>query len=312
MKRVIKHKLEMDLGIKRPWVGIGLLLISGLGFSSSIIIASMVIKRGVGVDTCNVVRYLVATALLFVYQKATAKAIRIPPRERYTALALGITVFVMGIGYLGATRYIPVSGAVLVFDTGPFFVIFISRFTEKEPITIVRLAAVAAAFFGLFLALGVQHVNVLEIKGVLFALMAAVAMGTFIAVSSLTIRTAAPQVVNLHTLMSGTLLFVIFLFAKDEAVRSMTSRNLLGLCGSGFAIGIAYVAFYAGLKIIGPIKASMLMNTEPIFTIALATAVLGEELSLSNFIGAGLVIIGIIMIHGKFACNGIKLGRLHL
>jgi len=310
MKKGIKYKVLTDLGDTRPWIGIGLMLISGLGFSSSIIFASMVIKRGVAVNTSNAVRYLVATVLLFVYQKATEKPIKILPRERYTALALGSTVFMMGIGYLGATKYIPVSTAVLIFYTGPFFTIFISRFTENEPITIIRLTAIAIAFLGLSLAVGVQFTSIFQIRGVLFALMAAIAMGTFVAISSLTIRTADPQAVNLHTILSGTLLFIIFLFIGDEPVSAITSTNLFELCGSGFAIGAAYVAFYAGLKIIGPVKASMLMNTEPIFTIALAASIFGEKLSLINFIGAGLIISGIIMINCKFARNPIRVGRL--
>jgi hypothetical protein len=69
MKKGIKYKVLTDLGDTRPWIGIGLMLISGLGFSSSIIFASMVIKRGVAVNTSNAVRYLVATVLLFVYHR---------------------------------------------------------------------------------------------------------------------------------------------------------------------------------------------------------------------------------------------------
>ena len=312
IKQSVKHKLQVDLGNTRPWIGIGLLLISGLGFSSSIIIASMVIKQGVGVNTSNVVRYLVATVLLFVCQKVAKKPIKIQPRECYMALALGLTVFMMGIGYLGATQYIPVSTAVLVFYTGPFFTIFISRFTDNEPITIIRLTAVVIAFLGLSLALGIQATSIFQISGVLFALMAAIGMAIFVAVSSLTIRTADPQAVNLHSLFSGTLLFILFLFIGDDPANAITSTNLFGLCCSGFAIGVAYVAFYAGLKIIGPVKASMLMNTEPIFTIASATAILGEKLSCLKFIGAVLVIIGIIMITCKAARNPIRLRCLRL
>jgi drug/metabolite transporter (DMT)-like permease len=303
----VKHTVQKGLDNSRPWMGIGLLVLSGLGYSSSIIIASILMKRGVGVNTSNAARYLVATVLLLFYQKAGRKQIKILPRERYTALALGITVFIMGIGYLGATRYIPVSTAVLIFYTGPLFTVLISRFTENEPITIIRLMAIATAFMGLSLALGVQSAGSFQVKGVLFAFMAAIGMATFVTISSLAIRTADPQAVNLHTLFSGTLLFILFLcIENDTAPSAITSSNLFGLCGSGCAIAVAYIAFYAGLKIIGPVKASMLMNTEPIFTVALAAAILGEKLSFMKFFGAGLVIIGIVMINCKFARNPIR------
>ena len=49
----------------------------------------------------------------------------------------------------------------------------------------------------------------------------------------------------------------------DGTASSITQTGLLRLCGSGFAIAVAYITFYAGLKIIGPVKASMLLNIEP-------------------------------------------------
>jgi drug/metabolite transporter (DMT)-like permease len=77
----------------------------------------------------------------------------------------------------------------------------------------------------------------------------------------------------------------------------MTHDNFLRLSASGIAIGIAYIAFFAGLRIIGPVRASVLMNSEPIYTILLAAIMLGEELSHLQVLGAGLVVGGIIMVN---------------
>jgi drug/metabolite transporter (DMT)-like permease len=304
MDRITKgtgQELQAEPGNKRPWIGVGLVLASALGFSSSIVIASVMIRQGVGVNTSNAVRFLVATMLLFLCQKAAGRPVALSPRERYAALGLGITVFVMGIGYLGATKYIPVSMAVLIFYTGPIFTLFVSRFTEQEPITIVRLAAAFIAFLGLSFALGIHPLSISEVRGVLSALSGAIGMAAFVTIGSLTIRDVDPQAVNLHSLFGGTVLFLLFLFFGADPARGLTAINLMGLCGSGVAIGFAYVAFYAGLKMIGPVKASMLLNTEPIFTITSAAFILGEKLSYIKFIGAGLVILGIILINCKFA-----------
>ena len=276
--------------------GIGLLLISGLGFTSSILIASMAIKDGIDVNTSNTVRYFVATALLLTWYKTTGNAMKIMPRERYTALALGIPIFLMGVGYLGAIQYMPVSLAVLIFYTGPFLVIIISKFTENEPITILRLLAISIAFLGLILALEVRSTGLPPIRGILFAFMAAIGMAAFVSVSSLTIRAASLQVVNLYSLLGGTLLFGLFLIATGGPSNTITQSGLLNLCGSGISIAIGYGTFFSGLRIIGPIRTSMLMNSEPLFTVILAAALLGERLSYSQFIGAGLVIAGITLI----------------
>ncbi len=118
----------------RPFVGIGLLLISGLTFSVCILMAMMALKNGIDLNTSNVARYFVAAMMLFIYHKINKQSVITPKKELFTALALGITVFMMGIGYLGATRYIPVSLAVLIFYTGPFSFLSLQDSRKKNPL----------------------------------------------------------------------------------------------------------------------------------------------------------------------------------
>lgn len=286
-------------GNRSVTLGIGLLLIAGLGFTSSLLLANMTIKHGIDVNTSNAVRYLLASALLWTWRAAAGNPQKIMPRERNTALGLGMAVFLMGAGYLGATQYIPVSLAVLIFYTGPFFVIIISRFTENEPITILRLTAICVAFCGLILIMGVRTTGPLPIRGILLAFAAAIGMAAFVTVSSLTVRKASPQAVNLYSLFGGTLLFGLFLLIMGGPSGTITLSVALKLIGSGLSIAIGYITFFLGLKIIGPVRASLLLNVEPVYTIALAALLLGERLSYNQLIGAALVIAGIILITFK-------------
>ncbi len=279
-------------------LGVTLMLVSGLGFTCSILIASMATRGGIDISTSNVLRYFVAAMLLLAWHAASGTPVRINPRERYAALGLGFAVFLMGAGYLGATQYIPISLAVLIFYTGPFFIIIISRITEKEPITILRLTAICIAFSGLILALKVGSAGSLPIIGILFAFAAAIGMASFVTISSLTIRTASPQAVNLHSLVGGTLLFGLFLLIMGGPSGSITRNGLLLLLGSGFSLAVGFITFFAGLERIGSVRASILMNAEPVFTIIIAAILLGERLSLGQLAGAGLVVIGIILITG--------------
>lgn len=278
--------------------GVTLMLVSGLGFTCSILIASQATRGGIDISTSNVLRYFVAAVLLWAWHAASGTSMRINPRERYAALGLGFAVFLMGAGYLGATHYMPISLAVLIFYTGPFFIIIISRFTEKEPITIPRLTAICTAFIGLIMALKVGSTGSLPIVGILFAFAAAIGMASFVTVSGLAIRTASPQAVNLHSLVGGTLLFGLFLIAMGGPSGSITLNGLLLLIASGFSLAVGFITFFTGLKRIGPVRASILMNAEPVFTIIIAAILLGERLSTGQLAGAGLVVIGIVLITG--------------
>jgi drug/metabolite transporter (DMT)-like permease len=212
----------------------------------------------------------------------------------------------IGVGYISATWYIPVSLAVLIFYTFPFFVAIISRFTENEPIPIIRLVVIIIAFIGLALALEVQSVASLNWRGITYAFLAAIGCALLVTISSHTMRTADPQAVNFHCLAAGTVLFVVFLLISGGPARFVTQAGWLKLCVSSLTLGVGYVTFFAGLEIIGPFKTAMLMNMEPVTTVILAAILLGERLSSVQLLGAGLVIVGIILITDGFrkANNG--------
>jgi drug/metabolite transporter (DMT)-like permease len=296
MRRLPANSFDAVSGGTAKWVGVVLLLLSAAGFAINIIISNMAYRDGIGVPTINAVRHSVTIILLFLFLKIRGRQLKLPPRERYTGFALGITVFMMGVGYLGATQYIPVSVAVLIFYTSPFLIAVIARFTENEPITPIRLMAITIAFIGLALALQVHSVAGLNWRGVAFAFIATLGVSSFVVISSLTIRTAEPQAVNFHCLTTGTILFVAFMFFTGGPAAHIAMAGWTKLSAASLALTIGYVTLLVGLEMIGPVKTSLLMNAEPVFTILLAAVLLGERLSPIQLIGAGLVMAGIILI----------------
>jgi drug/metabolite transporter (DMT)-like permease len=292
------NQIELAPENAGSWIGVGLLLLSALGFTIAMLFANMAYKDGIDVHTTNAARYLATVVFLFLFQKIRGKKLGLPPRERYTSLALGISVFMMGLGYLGATQYIPISLAVLLFYTFPVFVAVIARFTENESITAIRLIAIIIAFIGLGLAMEVHSLTNLNWQGVAFGFLSSLGCTTFVIVNSRSMRTADPQAVNFHCLAAGTVFFAAFLFFTGGPTGMLSYSALSKLCVSGLALAVGYVTLFTGLEIIGPVKTSMLMNAEPILTITLAASLLGERLVSIQLIGAALVILGIILITG--------------
>jgi drug/metabolite transporter (DMT)-like permease len=283
------------------WVGFGLVLVSALGFSTTILMATMASRDGIDIHTINSVRHSVTVILLFLFLIIRRKQLKLPPRERYAGFVLGISVFMMGVGYLSATQYIPVSVAVLIFYAHPFLVAIIARFTENEPITPIRLMAITIAFIGLVFALGIQSVTGFNWYGIAFAFMGALGAASYVTISSLTIRTADTQTVNFHCLASATVLYVVFMLFNGGPAAHIAPAGWFKLSVSSLALTIAYVTFLIGIETIGPVKTTLLMNVEPILTIILAAILLGERLAFMQLIGAGFVMVGIILITREFS-----------
>jgi drug/metabolite transporter (DMT)-like permease len=284
----------------KRWVGAGLALLAALAFSMSILMATMANRDGVDIHTINTVRHSVTVVLLFLFLKIRRKQLKLPPRERYAGLSLGISVFMMGAGYLSATRYIPVSVAVLIFYTHPFLIAIIARFTENEPITPIRLMAITIAFIGLVFALGIQSVSGFNWYGIAFAFLAAMGAASFVSISSLAIRNADTQTVNLHCLTAATVLYVVFMLFKGDPAANIAPAGWFKLSVSSLAMTVAYVTYLIGIETIGPVKTSILMTAEPILTIILAAILLSERLSFMQLIGAGFVMAGIILITREY------------
>lgn len=299
MKTGLIHPSGAPGARKSNLIGTGLLVLSALGFTVALLSANMALKHGIDVHTANALRYSATVVLLFLFQKIRRKSVMLPPRERYTSLCLGISVFMMGIGYLGATQYIPISLAVLLFYTFPVFVAVISKFTENETLTKTRFIAIIIAFIGLGLALEIGSVTNLNWKGVTFGFLSSVGGTSFVVISSTSMRSVDPQAVNFHCLSGGAVFFWAFLLFTGGQIHPLSQPAMLKMVISGLAATMAYVTFFAGLKITGPVRSSMLLNLEPVLTIIFAAVLLGERLSILQLSGAFLVILGIVMITGE-------------
>jgi drug/metabolite transporter (DMT)-like permease len=300
MKSKPANTFDMVSRDTKTWIGFGLVLMAALGFSTNILFANMAYRDGIDIHTINAVRHFVTVILLFLFLKIRGKKLKLPPRERYASFVLGISVFMMGIGYLGATQYIPVSVAVLIFYTHPFLVAIFTRFTEKEPITPIRLLAITVAFIGLVFAMGIQTVGGLSWYGIAFGFLAALGAASYVTISSLTIRSADTQTVNFHCLTAGTVLYVVFLLFNGGPAEHIAPVGWFKLGVSSLALTIAYVTFLIGIETIGPVKTTILMNAEPILTILLAALLLGERLAPTQLIGAAFVMVGIILITREY------------
>lgn len=300
MKRIPDNPFGTVSSGTSTWIGFGLVLMAALGFSTNILFANLAYRDGIDIHTINAVRHFVTVILLFLFLKIRGKKMKLPPRERYVSLVLGISVFMMGIGYLGATQYIPVSLAVLIFYTHPFLVAIAARFTENEPITPIRLMAITIAFIGLAFAMGIQSVADLNWYGIAFGFLAALGAASFVIISSLAIRTADTQTVNFHCLTAGTALYVVFMLFNGGPAAHIAPAGWFKLGVSSLALTIAYMTFLIGIETIGPVKTTILMNAEPILTIILAAILLGERLSFTQLIGAGFVMAGIILITREY------------
>ena len=209
-------------------------------------------------------------------------------------LVTGICISVMSLGYLGSVKYIPVSLSVLLFFTFPFWVLIINYIIDREIPKLHKLFAFIVAFFGLALSLGPTW-EVLDLLGIVLVLCGSVASAGFIVAGSKAVQMIATPVLLFY---SNTL--AIFLVGAVMLYSDTFSINhtILGWTGIGavcllFTIGQVFL--FKGTKHTGSAQASLILNVEPIISIVAAIILVGEQMTIAQYIGVSVVITALFL-----------------
>jgi drug/metabolite transporter (DMT)-like permease len=80
-----------------------------------------------------------------------------------------------------------------------------------------------------------------------------------------------------------------------------TAKGWAGFAALPVFYTIAVTAFFAAISAIGPVRASLFMNIEPVVTIFFGFVVLGQVLTTYQMAGAALVIVAIVAVRWEGA-----------
>ena len=276
------------------WGGAAFLVVAALLLSLSMTLTPVAYEAGLSPLTIIALRPLSFTVVFWLLGRASGRRMALPSRERWIALVLGI-LFVLGTGgYLASLATLPVSLAVLVFYGYPLLTLLVASLFERRWPRPLQLGALLTAFFGLGLALGVDLTGLHPVG---LALVAAGALALALTFYWLG-RTLAGQdtwSVALHMNVSGFGLALLMLLAGGGPAwpdgQGAFGWLMLAMVLATFIVGL--FCSFRGVMLIGGVRAATIMNLEPVATIALAVAILGESLSPLQFAGAALVILAV-------------------
>ena len=96
-------------------------------------------------------------------------------------------------------------------------------------------------------------------------------------------------------LMGCVLVFSVIYLVVDPTLKwPAGTKAWLVMVGVVATYCLAISSFYAAISMLTPTRTSMLMNVEPIITIAAAALILGEALGDSQYLGA-VIVVGAIL-----------------
>ncbi len=280
---------------RHPWLGFALVLTATIAWSAQIVIAALIYDEGANPITILTFRAIAFAASLYLVMRWRGQPVRMPPRERYVSLGLGLLIGAQSFTYYSSIQYIPAGLAVLIFYTSPILVALAMRFVDGEPLTAAKLIALATAFLGLAITFQVEFES-LHPLGIAFAAFSAFGLATTIVVSSRVLRRADSRQMTLHMTIVSSAAYLVALALTRSLDFPDTGAGWLMMLSMPVLYLISMLAFFTAVPMTGPSRAAMFSNAEPVFTLLLAAAVLGEVLTSLKLVGAGMVVGAIIII----------------
>jgi drug/metabolite transporter (DMT)-like permease len=273
-------------------IGLACSVLSSVSYGSAPVFVRFAYEAGAGPLTVLAFRYVMATIVVLAALRLAGRSLAMPAGRPFGGAIAGIFFAVMAYSYLVAIQRIPVSLAALLVFTYPLPVALLGRL-RGEPLRWPRILAITAAFIGLAVALGVE-IGELDLLGIASATVCSLAYAFGVFYFGDATRGADPMVVTLHAVAIAALIFVPLAALDGSLALPQTTLGLVGVAGVSVSYLVGVLAFFAALVRIGPMKAALLAQLEPVVSILCAVLILQEQLSLVQGLGIA-VVLGALM-----------------
>lgn len=278
----------------RPTVGIGLILASSFAFAIGPVGAGLALQGGGGALAVATLRGVVAAALMALLIPLLRQGFGLDRRAWPWAVACGVLQGVAVGALIGAIALVPVGVAVLVFFTHPLLLAAVAHLRGTERLGLRQFLLIGAAMLGLALVLAPEFRG-LAPAGVALAALSSVAIAAMILCIGRAQRHATSTQINLHATAIGTLGTGLLATLLSAWALPAGAAGWLGILAAGLGVGFGLLAFFAALRHLGPVRASVLSSLEPLISIVLASALLGQALRAEQWAGALLVVAALAL-----------------
>jgi len=297
-------------------VGVALTVVSAFAFGSGPLFAKPVYAEGVGWHVLMAWRFVVGAALAMAWlliNPRTRAALR-RTRRRDLAVAVGLGVLYTGNSgtYFAGLETVSASLSALIVYIYPAIVAVISL-QVGQPLRGRRAwGALALALAGVALAVGnIGELAPPPLSGLVLIALSPVIYSVWIVLAARlsgegrSTTGAASGHAPVEPMVAGALMlsatagtYWVSALALGQPVLppQIPQGAWFGLIGIGVvSTFVAVLAFYAGAHRIGAARASIVSTVEPIWTIALASLLLGEALAPLQLVGGALILLGVVV-----------------
>ncbi|HJV45838.1 MAG TPA: DMT family transporter [Bacillota bacterium] len=251
-------------------------------------------------------RYLVAIVTLLVVGLITRQKWKINKRDFFIIIAIGvignaISIVTQETGTMLSSAQM---GAIITSSTPAFMVIF-ARLILKEQLTLKKGLSVFLATIGVFLIVGVGHVNLSSKLGGISLLIAALTWALMSVLVKRVPREYSQIVVTTYSILVALIVLTPFVLPRLHLI-PISQLTHPAIWGGVLYLGIVstaggFLLWNRGLQMLNASSGGLFFFFQPVVGALLGWLILGENLGVTFWIGSILILIGVL-----FAINDKK------
>ena len=273
-------------------LGIVLALVAATGLGLAVAVSRLAYEGGTNGLTIATTRGTVLFCGIALFCLLTRRRWRLQHRDLLNCMGLGLLAAMMFYGNIAAVQYISVSLTALLFFTFPPIIAVFSIVFVREPVSVWRLVAIAVAFGGLALMLGVSA-DAIDPRGVALALGAAIAAAWHAVWLARRMGHLDIFVVTLHMAWVAAAVLLAISLASGGIQWPALAVGWLGLTGVVALQALSVPAYFVAVPIVGAVRSGMISNLQPLVSILAAWLLYGELMGPLQWLGGAMVLAGV-------------------
>jgi drug/metabolite transporter (DMT)-like permease len=258
-------------------------------------------------------RLVFSVILLSSFFAFTKRFVKIKKKDYKLFFLLALfEPFIYFLGESYGLTYVSATVCSVIISTIPVFAAIAARIIFKQKLSFLNYSGILLSFLGVIVFVvnknGSFDYSPQGIALLFLAVFAAV--GYNLTLSKLVNDYNPVYIVNVQNIIGVVLFLPLFMTMEIKPIMEMdiTIKMLLPvLLLAVFASCGAFILFAFSVRYLGIIKANVFTNCIPIFTAFFAFMLLGDKLTIQNFIGMVVVILGLFM--SQYKRKSISVGK---
>jgi drug/metabolite transporter (DMT)-like permease len=198
---------------------------------------------------------------------------------------------------LYALKFIPVGLLAFLFYTYPAWLALISTVRGTEAINATRGVALVVSLLGLGIMAGPIARGSANTTGVLIALSAALLYAIYLPALREAQQGLVPIIATFFLVLGATMSFVVVaIVTGNEAMPSTPQAWMIVVLLGTVCTSVAFAALLTGLRLLGPVRTSIIATIEPFFTAVLGAILLSERLTVRTLLGGTMVGLAVVLL----------------